>query len=289
MLARLGNLVPGRGGSIVLALLAFIATFPAAAQSDWAAMRATQTQLGLTQQMTQEALLIALGIDKAANADLLVQDRAAFDKILLALRDGSDEMKLAALSDGQLRGMLKQVDERWDAFAQEIAKGLEDGRFTRERIAAVVRLEAPLSMAVQQFALAYKNAAPKMQVHSLHLNTKAVAERQPLLARFMLKDFMLIAYGHDLKSTRMALTKSYSQLDRSFQALLYGDSEMQLIPAPTPAIEAQVEKAQELWRDFQPTIKTAAEGGALDKTQVKSVVAGYRLMLAAIEETVAMY
>lgn len=289
MLAKIGILVPGRGAWIALAFLAVMAPVPTAAKSDWAVLRVTQSQLGLTQQMTQGILLIALGVEKEANADMLRKDREVFERFLQLLRDGDLKLKLSAITDPQHLRMLTNVEALWGKFVQEIEQGLEAGRFDRARVTAIMRHEAPLVNAVRQFALTYKKDAPELQVHSLHLNTKAVVEEQPLLARFMLKNFLLIAYNHEVKQTRMALTKSYSQLDRSFQALLYGDSELQLIAAPTPAIEAQIEKAQGLWRDFQPIIKTAAEGGKIDKTQVAKVAAGYRPMLMAIEETVVMY
>ena len=261
----------------------------AVAQSDWAVLQVTQKQLHLTQEMTQATILIALGVDKAESAEALRRDRDAFDQLLQLLRDGDRSLKLAPLTDRQLLIQLKEVERLWGSFNAQIEPGMAAGGFERAGLEEIMRWETSLVMALRQFAQAYRSAVPELRVHSLHLNTRAVVVKQPLLARFMLKDFLLIAYEHDVSKTRLALTKSYSQLDRSFQALLYGDSELQIIPAPTPEIEAQIEMAQSHWRSFESIIKAAAKGKTISKEQVTEVTNRYRTMLAAIEETITMY
>ena len=70
----------------------------------------------LTQKMTKEYLLAALGIDAEQNRRNMQASAALFERTLKGLLDGDDELGLAATKDDAVRTQLKKVMALWQAF-----------------------------------------------------------------------------------------------------------------------------------------------------------------------------
>lgn len=278
-----------RAGFLALAILGIFLPASAMANGYNATLATVDTQLILTQKMTKQALLIALGIDKATNVEGLRNSSEEFQKLLSALRNGDTKLKLKRMTNTDVLAKLEQVENLWSTFAEEVTASVEAGQVSKRRMETMARLEPLLDEAIKVMVKTYRAHKRKIAVGSLHLVTKGVAGGQPLLAHKMFKEFLLIAFGHEVPVNKMSLTETYSRFDRTLQALIHGDSEMQLIPAPNPSVEAQLNRAQQLWGEFRPIIKAVAKSGTVDPEQITQVVSRDVPLLKAVDQAVKMY
>jgi len=107
----------------------------------------------LTQKMTKEYLLAALGIDREANHRNLRKTTALFDRTLKGLLDGDDAQNLPPTTDPAIRAQLKKVMKLWADFRPLLARPA-----TRENLLAIAHANLPL--------LAEMNRAVKMYEES---------------------------------------------------------------------------------------------------------------------------
>lgn len=278
-----------RAGLLALAILGTFLPTSAMANGYNATLAAVDTQLILTQKMTKQALLITLGIDKATNVEGLRSSSAEFQRLLAGLRNGDRELKLKRISNTAVLAKLDQVDNLWRTFSEEVQAGVDAGQVSNRQMETIARLQPLMDEAIELMVKTYRAHKRQIAVGSLHLVTKTVAGGQPLLAQKMLKEFLLIAFGFEVPVNKMSLTETYSRFDRTLQALIHGDSEMQLIPAPNPSVEAQLNRAQQLWSEFRPVIKAVAKSGKVDPEQITQVVSRDVDLLNAVNQAVKMY
>lgn len=276
-------------GLFTLAIVGMLLPTSAAAKGYNATLAAADAQLVLTQKMTKEALLVALGIDKAKNLEGLRKSSTEFQKLLSALREGDPKLKLDRMSNVEVLGKLDQIDELWSMVDVEVQASLASGQVSNRRMETIARLEPLLGEAIKTMVKTFRAHNRKVEVGSLHLITKNVAKGQPLLAHKMFKEFLLIAFGYEVPVNKMNLTETYSRFDRTLQALIHGDSEMNLIPAPNPSVEAQLNRAQQLWSEFRPIIKAVAKSGEVDSEQVTQVMSRNLSLVEAVDQAVKMY
>lgn len=276
-------------GLLALAIVGTILPASATANSYSATLSATDAQLVLAQKMTKEALLVILGIDKAGNLEGLRNSSAEFERLLSGLRNGDQKLKLKQMSNVEILGKLDQIDELWRMFSAEIQASLDAGEVSNRRMETIARLEPLLGDAIRTMVKTYRAHSRKIEVGSLHLITKRVAGGQPLLVQKMFKEFLLIAFGYEVPVNKMNLTETYSRFDRTLQALIHGDSEMNLIPAPNPSVEAQLNRAQQLWSEFRPVIKSVVKSGTVDPEQLTQVVSRNVPLVEAVNQAVKMY
>lgn len=276
-------------GLLALAFVGTILPTSAMASSYNATLAATDSQLVLTQKMTKEALLVTLGIDKAKNLEGLRNSSAEFQELLSGLRNGDQRLKLKQMSNIEVLGKLDQIDELWQMFSVELQAVLDAGQVSNRQMETIARLEPLLGEAIKAMVKTYRAHNRKIEVGSLHLITKRVAGGQPLLAHKMFKEFLLIAFGYEVPVNKMNLTETYSRFDRTLQALIHGDSEMNLIPAPNPSVEAQLNRAQQLWSEFRPVIKSVVKSGTVDPEQLTQVVSRNVPLVEAVNKAVKMY
>lgn len=278
-----------RAGLLALAILGISLPTSAVANGYNATLAAVDAQLILTQKMTKLALLITLGIDKATNVEGLRSSSAEFQRLLAGLRNGDRELKLKRMSNTAVLAKLDQVDNLWRTFSEEVQAGVDAGQVSNRQMETIARLQPLMDEAIELMVKTYRAHKRQIAIGSLHLVTKAVASGQPLLAQKMLKEFLLIAFGFEVPVNKMSLTETYSRFDRTLQALIHGDSEMQLIPAPNPSVEAQLNRAQQLWSEFRPVIKAVAKSGKVDPEQITQVVSRDVDLLNAVNQAVKMY
>jgi len=70
----------------------------------------------LTQKMSKEVLLVALDVNKDENLTNLRATRDLFDKTLVGLRDGDEELGLPHTKKPKILKALKKVEDLWEEF-----------------------------------------------------------------------------------------------------------------------------------------------------------------------------
>lgn len=275
----------------VLALGMMIGATSAKAQKvDYGrAINLTGMQRMLTQKMAKEALLVALAINEDQNLENLEASRSLFRRTLTGLREGDMELGLLPTTDPQILEKLEKVEEIWPLYNTTIQDALDSGSVSESQLARIVELNVPLLKAVSETIMTYKLLASHGALNSMLGSAIDHAGRQVMLSQKMSKEFLLIASGHDIERNRRNLEETAALFDRTLTALLEGNAEMRILPAPNPEINGQLRKVQQIWMEFRPLLDRALGGKETDAAAMAQVARMNTPLLKAMNMVVFMY
>lgn len=277
---------------VILALAILMtagAPLSALANSSRAVSKASADLLTLSQQIAQVTLLVALKVDGSENMTKLETHVQSFGERLNALMSGDEQLGLSGKWPPNLSAQLRHIENLSSTLAAIVGESRTAGAISEQQVQEVAGLEVMLRESIDVFQEVYRNSSGSGEVHSLYLRTTDIARQQLALSQQMFKEYLFVAYQLYTADSVKNLNKSYSLLDRSFQALIYGDSEMQLIPAPNPDVERYWNEAREIWIGFRPIIKEAARRGAVDGAQITEVASRNQELLTAMTNAVDAY
>lgn len=83
--------------------------------------------------------------------------------------------------------------------------------------------------------------------------------KQRMLTQKMSKEFLLIAYGHEVDDNRLNLLETYTLFERTLKGLLDGDETLDLPGTEDKAIRDQLGVVQGLWDEFKPHMEFATK------------------------------
>ncbi len=98
----------------------------------------------LTQKMSKEVLLVALGCDGKSNLENLKKTADLFDKTLSGLRNGDKSLGLPATNQKRIIRQLDKTKDIWMPFHEKIKKILSQGKVTKDDVAVIAEKNLPL-------------------------------------------------------------------------------------------------------------------------------------------------
>ncbi len=216
----------------------------------------------LTQKMTKEALLVALDLDAAKNAEELKRTVALFEKTLKGLERGDDELKLVKAPNETISAQLDVVMNLWNGYKPlvlGVAAGKADKKILQEMAARNLELLSEMNKAVKMFEQA---AGTDMEDLAVAVN---LSGRQRMLTQKMAKEYFLVALGIDTENNRKALRQTVDLFDATLKGLIDGDEKQALPPATDPDIRAQLKRVTEMWNDYKVLLEQPVTRENLEK------------------------
>ena len=212
----------------------------------------------LTQKMAKEVMLIALDVDTKANLANLKASHDEFSRILNGLKNGDAALGLVPVRNPKIQKHLDIVMGLWKNYGATIMGILNSrGRVSDIRIGSVASLSLPLLSVVDRTVKLYEDEAPAQSTDPALAAAINIAGRQRMLTQKMSKEFLLIAQGSFADQNTASLYETTLLFERSLDRLIHGDPSLNLPPAPTPDIKAQLENVQSLWVAFKAHIESA--------------------------------
>ncbi len=236
----------------------------------------------LTQKMSKEALLLALGVEPAQTRLKMLKTALLFDRTLKGLMHGDKELGLPPTKQKDILEQLRKVQALWKEFLPLIIQLGKAKKIERGLIEQIAQKNLPL--------LAEMNRAVKMYERASGADTAELAVvinlsgRQRMLTQRMAKEYLLAVYGIEPERNRARMKETMELFDRTLKGLLDGDEAQGLPGTKDPAIRAQLKKVMELWAQYRPMLLTPPEKAdlkALEETSLK--------ILAEMNRAVKMY
>lgn len=272
-----------------LAILSFAMPALAARDHHQRAINLAGEQRMLTQKMSNEILLIALGVNKNANLKNLKATQGLFDNVLRGLRRGSSELGLSSTTKPEILGLLGAVDALWANVNGTIQEIIQIDGVNRGHVKAIAKSNIALLGVMNQTVEAYELNAYGGKFFTINAAAINQSAGQRMRLQKIIKEFLLIVYGHDVAKNRTNLGESILLFDRTLLGLLKGDSKMRLASAPTPEIVSQLKKVRRYWTTILPLIEPAKDGQSVDPNIVSNVIRITAPMLQAMNMVVLLY
>ena len=245
----------------------------------------------LTQKISKESLLVALGIDREENLRNLEESRALFDRTLKGLRNGDADLGLRATTEPEVLDDLGKVEELWPLLDSVVRNSVAGQNVSAQSIDTIVELNLPLLQATDDTVKAYEWEARSGNVNLISMLTVAVnmSGRQRMLSQKMFKEYLLIAYREEERNNRRNLGKTIKLFDHTLQGLIQGDNDQGILRAPTPEIRAQLRVVERQWDEIRPQLEPFVKAGRPDPGAIAKVAQKNLLLLEDLNKAISLY
>lgn len=244
----------------------------------------------LSQKMSKEFLLIALGYNARENLRNLKYSRETFARVLKGLRFGDADLELQSVNDSTIHAKLSRVEELWPEYETLLQDDAGKEQVPAESVAAVAELRLPLLAAMHDAVNAYEELDNRRsKAFSLVDHLVNIAGRQRMLTQKMSTEYLLIVYGHEVPANREKLASTMAMFEKYLTALIVGDSGERIIAAPTPRIRSQLRAVERLWQEFKPMMEAALQGKEIDRDALADMASLNVTLLTEMDNAVDLY
>ncbi|WP_136807710.1 type IV pili methyl-accepting chemotaxis transducer N-terminal domain-containing protein [Desulfosediminicola flagellatus] len=247
----------------------------------------------LSQKMSKEVMLIALDIETDKNIENLKATAGLFDKTLKGLRDGDADLKLPPTTNSRILKQIDKVESIWTEFNAVIQEIIAAKKVSKEQVATIATNNLELLKEMNKCVTRYEKDASKAGLKSdpglaVTIN---LAGKQRMLTQKMSKEYLLIAYGHEVDSNKLNLLETYTLFERTLKGLLDGDSTLDLPGTTNEDIKKQLNVVKGLWDGFLPIISEGVSPAttSIPKEKVQELANANLPLLKEMNTAVGMY
>lgn len=274
---------------IALAALAPAGAAAAAESGDYLhEIQVTEHAAMLVERMGKEAALVALNINSKTCLERLKKTHDEFSRILKGLRHGDPGLKLPGNPPDHIVDVdLKKVEDAWPELDKAIQDTLAAGKADADLLEHLEAADERLYVALEELEHAYTKLSDGDHIGAVGLET---TEHLATLIERMAKEYFLIADQFHGPEMRADLAISIDQFDDSLEAVLMGDMDRMILPAPTEEIEKRLKNIKAIWAKLEPVfMEVAKTDHKPTKDGIAKIMEKNELLVEEIEKTALLY
>jgi len=262
---------------------------PSVTSEEWSTViNVAGRQRMLSQKMSKEFLLVAKGVDTAANKANLAATMALFEGSLWKLIQGSTADVLPAAPTQAVADQLFVVLALWSTFKTLLGGNVDASPISASVLAEVASQSVPLlvqaNAAVTLYVTAANDAGAKVPGTTVN-----IAGRQRMLSQRMSKEALLVALDVDAATNRENLNSTMTLFATSHAGLIGGDSNMDLPGTENECILAQMSKVEGLWVQFSEILTAIVQGGEITADMLGKIAELNPTLLAEANAAVQLF
>ncbi len=235
----------------------------------------------LTQKMTKEALLSALGIDKQKNLEYLKKDMQLYDKTLRGFLYGDEELALPAAKSKDVKKQIEAVMAVWKPFKERVEHFLKSQDVND--LSYLVANNEKLLKESHQLVQVFKKAYPTNNfLAEARKEIVDIAGRQRMLTQKMTKEKLLMMLGVDKEQNAKKLQQTVALFDNSLKDLINGNKAKKIVRPSNKELLAQLHKVKKLWQNLKPLY----EKEKLSAQELTLMVKGNLILLKEMDKAV---
>lgn len=243
----------------------------------------------LSQSMTNRSLLAALGVDKREQIVALMGERENFIAIMGLLRYGHKKIGVHPARRPMVLERLARLEKEWSVFGPTVAKIINTGTVTKQNVAIVAECIKPLEEGTRELINAYEHFATGGRTFSAVTPMVKNAEALQALVKEMTAEYLLIAYGYEIKEYRAKLGHSYQRFDRTLKALIKGDPALRIVPAPNQQIGTELRLIQKSWYPLARSVYNAVMKGQVSRNYAPTITNQADWLAGKMDKAVSLY
>lgn len=245
----------------------------------------------LVERMAKDAAQIVLHVHADEARVELKKSHDEFAAILKGLQNGDAGLKLDGnYKEKAVQEHLAEVLEIWPTVDKEVKETLASPEPSKDLLERFEEHDEQLYEAVEGLEHAFVEMAHTGEWPSAFADGVAFTEHQATLVQRMAKEYFLIAQGFHDQEMRAELKESLHEFEDNMKYLIEGNMAKQILPAPSPEIEAQLKKVAEMYKPFGAALHAVADdGGKPDKAGLEEVAKDNNKLVEAIEKAAHIY
>lgn len=244
----------------------------------------------LTQQVAAASCALTSDVDVEEAHDILEHATNQFDRYIVALRDGDEELHILHPEKNRRTLVdLEHVLTEWQAIHGAIDSILVDGddvessHIIDDHNLKLLELTSILASDIAgQYAHPFEITADNVILIEL-------AGRQRMLTQKMAKDACEIWTGYHSEEAKEDLRSTMVIFENSLVALRDGMPSVGVLPAPNDIIRADLDDLLNRWGILKPNLTTLIDGGELNEEQKFEVFHDLEVELVELDHLIDDY
>ena len=244
----------------------------------------------LTQQVAAASCALTSDVDVEEAHDILEHATNQFDRYIVALRDGDEELHILHPEENRRTLVdLEHVLTEWQAIHGAIDSILVDGddvessHIIDDHNLKLLELTSILASDIAgQYAHPFEITADNVILIEL-------AGRQRMLTQKMAKDACEIWTGYHSEEAKEDLRSTMVIFENSLVALRDGMPSVGVLPAPNDIIRADLDDLLNRWGILKPNLTTLIDGGELNEEQKFEVFQDLEVELVELDHLIDDY
>jgi len=244
----------------------------------------------ITQQVAAASCALTSNVDVEEAHDVLEHATLQFDRYIVALRDGNEELGVIGREENRRINVdIENILLEWQAIHGAIDTILVDGsdmessHIIDDHNLKLLELTSAL---VSDISGTYSNPA---EISAADAMVITLAGRQRMLTQKMAKDACEIWTGYNSVHAMEDLRETMVVFENSLTALRDGMPSVGVQAAPNDVIRADLDDLLGRWAVLKPNLQTLVEGGELDEAQKFEVFHDLEVELAALDHLLTDY
>lgn len=244
----------------------------------------------LSQRIPAAACILSTSPDSEFMRESLISARDKFDRVLIALRDGDDELGIVGVeTDRRILHNLDIVMEQWTPFKvaiDDIIAG-NDVEKNLEFLAAnnMALLEAAVVL-VSQISAEYSHPAEMSAAGAILVN---ISGRQRMLSQMIAKQSCGAIKGVEALGTPDEMHETLSTFNAVMNALHNGQTDAGVQPPPTDEIREKLGVFIGEWQNVESTLSQVTGVGSIDSEVQVQLFQVLTKNVNALSEIVGLY
>jgi len=208
----------------------------------------------LTQRMTKNALLIAIGIDKANSQKDLIFCANLYNQTLNGFIKGDKALKLTATKNPQIQAHLKVIQTKWQPFYKNAMSLAKNKKLDQNALKYMIGKNLEMLKLSHKLVQMYKNDTTGSKISPEMAEKVDLSGRQRMLSQKMLKEKLLIMYKINAKDNISRLAVDMKDFNIVLHDLIKGNKARNWSPEPISHIVEQLKIVKSLWSKFKPLL-----------------------------------
>lgn len=208
----------------------------------------------LTQRMTKNALLSAVGIDKTNSQKDLEFCANLYNQTLNGFIKGDKSLKLTATKNPQILAHLKTIQTKWQPFYKSTLSIAQNSKLDQNALKYVIGKNLEMLKLSHKLVQMYKQDTKGSKISPQMAEKVDLSGRQRMLSQKMLKEKLLIMYKINAKDNIAKLAVDMKDFEVVLQDLIKGNKQRNWSPEPITHIVKQLKIVKSLWSKFKPLL-----------------------------------
>ena len=242
----------------------------------------------LTQKMAKSLLLVSSNIDTKNSTKELISSKKMFAKILNGLQHGDKSLKLDSAKLPKIKRQLKKIKKQYKGIETNLNSSVHDKEIIKDTIYKLDALLIEVDKVVKLFEKSIKRAkqAKKLSLlvnqfiekKNIHNNIINLAGKQRMLTQKMTKLVLLISLDIKTDKNKIELKKSSKLFEKTINALLKGDTSLNLPKTDDKNIATFINQIKSKWNIFNSNVQKVLQSKSVD-TDVLDYLVEHNLTL----------
>lgn len=231
-----------------------------------------------------QALLLVLDVDREENLEGLRQTRHMFQRMQTGLRHGDDAYGIVGFDNPEVLARLADVDRIWARYANLLDRTLERPHVRTTDVSALAAINPMLHEALDRMVVTVERQA---KTHSILIPTVRQAGNLHIAMQEVLVNYLLAASRDD--GSLADVRRSAEKFERLLQAMVQGNSELQVLAAPNSEIASRYARIDLIWGECWSEIQATARGDRASPEAIEMLQGHLDDIAADVVEVVARY